>query len=296
MQATEVAAVGAELAEGPIWVPAEAALWFVDISGRRLHRYQPDGDVHESWSAPGKASFVLPIVGGGVLVGANRTFYRFQRRDGVFEHVASVEPDLPGNRLNDACVDPEGGLVFGSMHDAETDASGSVYRLDASGRPIALDSGYVVTNGPAFSPSGRVFYHTDSVNQVIFAFDRAADGTVGGKRVFLRFDAGVGYPDGSVVDSEGCLWVAFWQGWVARRYSPDGECLTTVDFPCANVTKIAFGGPDFCTAYATTASRGLSPEERAAQPGAGNLFAFRCPVPGLPSPELDLGGLTRLRG
>jgi sugar lactone lactonase YvrE len=43
-------------------------------------------------------------------------------------------------------------------------------------------------------------------------------------------------------------------------------------FPVANITKIAFGGPDLRTAYATTAAKGLS-EERAAQPWRA-LFAF----------------------
>ena len=49
----------------------------------------------------------------------------------------------------------------------------------------------------------------------------------------------------------------------------------------ANITKIAFGGPDLRTAYATTAAKGLSPRERAEQPLAGALFAFDPGVAGL---------------
>jgi hypothetical protein len=45
--------------------------------------------------------------------------------------------------------------------------------------------------------------------------------------------------------------------------------MQTIRFPVANITKIAFGGPDLRTAYATTAAKGLSSEERTAQPLAG---------------------------
>ncbi len=58
--------------------------------------------------------------------------------------------------------------------------------------------------------------------------------------------------------------------------------------PCANVTKLAFGGPDLRTAYVTTARKGLGEAELAAQPLAGGLFAFEVPVPGLPATEWEL--------
>ena len=49
------------------------------------------------------------------------------------------------------------------------------------------DHGYVVTNGPAESPDGRTLYHTDTLAGIIYAFDRARDGTLSNKRVFARF-------------------------------------------------------------------------------------------------------------
>jgi sugar lactone lactonase YvrE len=167
-----------------------------------------------------------------------------------------------------------------------------LYRLDGNGRLAALDSGYVITNGPAFSPDGKVFYHTDTLNRVVYAFDHLETGRLSGKRVFIRIEAGAGYPDGTAVDAEGCLWIALWGGWGVRRYSPAGELLTKVRFDCANVTKIAFGGRDRCIAFATTAWKGLTEAERAAQPRAGDLFQFRTDVPGLPCRELSLPGVV----
>jgi D-xylonolactonase len=288
MQAFPVVSLGAQLGEGPVWVRQDDALWCVDVAGHALHRYRPDGGELGVWAAPEKISFILPLRGGGFMAGLKSGLYRFDARTGSFTPYAAPEAHLKENRLNDACVGPAGDLWFGSMHDAMTESSGVLYRLDRQGRITALDSGYVVTNGPAFSPDAATFYHTDSSRRLVYAFDHAPDGSLSNKRVFIEIETGAGFPDGSTVDAEGCVWVALWQGWAVRRYSPRGELLSSVRFPCAKVTKIAFGGQDNCMAYATTAWEGLSAEEREAQPLAGDLFAFRAGVPGLPPLTLDL--------
>jgi D-xylonolactonase len=288
VELTHVAAIGARLGEGPVWVSRTDALWFVDILGERVHRYQPATREHRMWPAPAKVSFVVPMQGGGFLAGLKTGLSRFDPDTGDFTHFATVEAHLPDNRLNDGYVDREGVLWFGSMDDSETQATGCLYSLSPDGRVVAHDDGYIVTNGPAFSPCGRFFYHTDSAHRVIFLFDRVSSGALSGKRVFVRIEEDAGYPDGTTIDSEGCVWVALWRGWAVRRYSPGGELLQTVRFPCANVTKIAFAGDGLRTAYATTASCGLSAAERAAQPRAGDLFSFQGPAPGLPANTLAL--------
>jgi xylono-1,5-lactonase len=280
--------VGAELGEGPVWVPRDAALWFVDIKGKRLHQFDPATGRHHSWDAPEQPGFVVPIRGGTYLAGLKTGLHRFDPASGEFELFARVEPHLPDNRLNDATVCADGTLWFGSMDDRERRATGSLYRLDANGRVKPQDSGYVITNGPAFSPHALTFYHTDTMARVVYAFDRDDSGVISGRRIFARIDDGQGYPDGNAVDSEGCVWIALWGGWGVRRYSPAGEVLRTVRFPCANVTKIAFGGEDYRTVFATTAWKGLSATERAEQPLAGDLFCFEAQVPGLPPTELRL--------
>ena len=139
---------------------------------------------------------------------------------------------------------------------------------------------------------GRTLYHTDTLGKLIWRVAINDDGSLGTPARHIVIEDGAGYPDGSVIDAEGCLWVGLFGGWGVRRYDPAGALLQTVDLPVANVTKIAFGGPDLRTAYATTARKGLDATELAAQPLAGNLFAFEPGVAGLTTHEARTSGIT----
>ena len=132
----------------------------------------------------------------------------------------------------------------------------------------------VVTNGPAISPDGRTLYHVDTLERRLVAHAIGEDGTLGEGQTFVEFTGDEGYPDGAICDAEGGVWIGFYGGWAARRFDASGAMTDEVRFPVANVTKVAIGGPDGRTAYATTARQGLSAEELAAQPLAGDVFTF----------------------
>ena len=272
--------LGAVLGEGPLWW--KGALWFTDIKQKKIHRFDPATGAQESWPAPSETGFLAPRKCGHFIAGAKTGLMDFDPASGGFAPLREVEPQRPANRLNDGAVDGQGRLWFGSMDDDEQQATGRLYCLDR-GRLTAMDCGYVITNGPAFSPDSRVLYHTDTLARRIYAFDLGQGGALGNKRVFVEIENGAGYPDGSTVDSEGCLWTGLFGGWSVRRYSPEGRLLQTVRFPVANVTKIAFGGEGLTTAYATTAAKGLDAAGHKDQPLAGGLFSFEAPAPGLPA-------------
>jgi xylono-1,5-lactonase len=268
-----------ELGEGPVWW--RDALWFTDIKQKTVHRFDPASGQGQSWRAPSEVGFLAPLKDGHFIAGAKTGLYDFDPASGDFVLIRTVEPDRPFNRLNDGAVDRKGQLWFGSMDDGEGRASGMLYRF-CRGSLAPMDSGYVITNGPAFSPDGGILYHTDTLEKRIYAFDLRDDGSLADKRVFVTIEEGAGYPDGPTVDSEGCLWTGLFGGWAARRYAPDGALLESVSFPVANVTKLAFGGADLTTVYATTARKGLDAGALASQPLAGGLFCFQTNVPGQP--------------
>jgi sugar lactone lactonase YvrE len=280
--------VQATLGEGVLWHAATDRVYFVDIKGRRIHRCAPDGSERRSWDAPQQVTFIVPVEGGGFVVGMEDGLYRFDEDSGKLTLLRHVEADQPGNRFNDGYVDAAGRLWFGSMDNGETAHTGTLYRFDGQGEPLPMDTGYKITNGPAVSPDGRTLYHTDTLAKRTYAFDLAPDGSLSGKRVFASFDELPGHPDGMAVDLDGCVWIALFRGWRIDRFAPDGRKIDSVRFPCSNITKLVFAGDDLRTVFVTTARKGLSEEELAAQPLAGSLFTFRADVAGLPQHALRL--------
>ena len=277
--------VAAQLGEGPVWLGEAGLLWFVDIKRGALHRFDPASGTGETIMVGGQPSFIVPADDGTLLVGTGDSVRPL--RDGVLgDPVAQVI--MPAhNRTNDATVDAAGRLWFGTMDNGEAVATGAVHLFD--GEVVRLVGGEsVITNGPAISPDGNMLYHVDTLDRTIWRFDISDTDRLEHGKVFATIAEGEGAPDGVVVDAEGCVWAALWGGWEVRRYAPDGSLLARVALPCANVTKVAFGGPDLRTAYVTTARVGLSGDDLERQPLAGALFAFDAPAPGLPTHAVRL--------
>jgi xylono-1,5-lactonase len=275
--------VAAVLGEGPVWVDRDAALWFTDIKRRKVHRYDPVTRERRSWDSPEQVGFVFPAQSGDFIAGLQSGLHRFDPESGAFDLLIEVEPDKPTNRLNDGVVDPAGRLWFGTMDDSEREKSGTYYRYARGELVRTTLTGIAITNGPAVSPDGRTLYWVDTIGRGIFAGEIRGN-SLGESREFARIAPGEGNPDGPTVDSEGCVWISLYSGWEARRYSPSGELIERVRFPVSNITKIAFGGSELRTAYATTARHLLKDEALQEQPLAGGLFAFEVDVPGLPCP------------
>ena len=275
-----VADVHAVLGEGPVWVAREAALYWLDIKGRKIFRRGESGDVRE-WPTPLRVGSIAPRAGGGFIAGTENGIALIDLEAGRYDILCQPEAQLADNRFNDGKVDRQGRFWAGSMDDLERQASGTLYRIGRDHRCTAVDSGYKVTNGPAFSPDGKRMYHNDSARQLTYAFDLDEAGNASGRRVFLQFEEGDGFPDGMTVDREGCLWIAFWDGGCVRRFSPVGELLQAIELPVTRPTSCAFGGPDLDRLYVTSASIGLDAEALAMQPNAGGLFMVSPAVRGI---------------
>lgn len=275
----------AQLGEGPIWSQDTATLHYVDIKGGAIHRYHPQNNTHRSTPFDGRPSFIVPVAGGRFLVGSGDGLFLYDE-GGQSERVATV--DMPShNRTNDATVDCHGRLWFGTMDDEEAQPTGALYCL-ADGRVQHMGGAAVVTNGPAVSRDGRTLYHVDSGNRTVWRYAIGDGPSLGEPELFLRLKEDEGYPDGVVLDSEDCLWVALWDGWGVHRYAPDARLLQRIDLPCARVTKVAFGGEDLRTLFITTARIGLDEQALAEQPSAGGLFRHDSAVAGLPLPAVKL--------
>ncbi len=273
IDAAESIGLQAGLGEGPVWDFNRECLWCVDIVAPAVHRIEPATLHQMSWPAPARVGWILPMPDGSLVAGLADGLYEFDPGRGNFTLIAAVEPDLPGNRLNDAVLGPDGVIWFGTMDNGETDASGRFYRYDGDVRPCDIES-MCITNGPAVSPDGKRLFTVDTLAREIWVHTIGEGGALSDARLFAAIAPDDGWPDGVTCDAEGGVWVGLWNGWRARRYDRDGHITDEVRFPVANVTKVALGGADGQTAFATTARKGLGDETLRDQPLAGNIFSF----------------------
>ncbi|MAF66748.1 MAG: gluconolaconase [Planctomycetes bacterium] len=268
VQVTSVWNPGTTLGEGPVWSVADGALLWLDIKGRRAFRFTPATGAREVFDLPEEVGAVAPRRAGGLVAAARSGFAFLDLEGGALVPIADPEDDLPGNRFNDGKCDPSGSFFAGTMDDACERPTGSLYRLAPDLTVECVDTGYVVTNGPAFAPDGRTMVHTASLARTIFAFDRdPTDGALSGRRVLRTLDSEEGLPDGMTYDAEGFLWCAHWAGGRVSRLAPDGSVERVLHIAGRDVTSCAFGGEELDLLYVTTAEDGLF----AAEVGVGGL-------------------------
>lgn len=274
---------GAALGEGPLWSEREQALYWVDILNTTLHRHSPR-EGQRSWRIAEGVSAVAESTRGDLVITQRHGFARFDPASGLATPLLQVESDLPGNRFNDGKCDARGRYWAGTMDFACKEPTGSLYRLDPDLRCTKMDTGYAVTNGPAWSSDWRTMYHNDSVNGRVYAFDFDLEsGDLANKRLFLQLDKDEGSPDGMTTDAEGGLWIAQWGAGRLTRRDARGKVTMTVELPCSQITSCAFGGPGLRTLFITSAADGLSPQQREREPLAGGLFALELEIAGVPA-------------
>jgi D-xylonolactonase len=278
------------LGEGPVWVERENSVYWVDVVGKKVHRYGLADGARKSWSFDTEVTSLAPRRRGG-FVGTTRhalAFFDFSADTVKPQVIAEIEPDIAGNRCNDGKADARGRFWTGTVDEANwRDETGSLYRLETDLSVRKIEGGYVCSNGPAYSSDNKTFYHNETMKGLIYAFDLGSDGEIRNKRPFVKLDDGEGGPDGLTVDAEDCVWVCHFGGGRVTRFSPKGERLRTLLLPVPNVTSCTFAGAGLDTLYITTARYGMSEEDIRKQPLAGSLFACRPGVRGLPTMLFD---------
>jgi sugar lactone lactonase YvrE len=273
------------LGEGPLWVARENAVYWVDIVGKKIHRFGLADGARSTWTFEAQVTSLAARQQGGFVGTVRNGFAFIDLETGAVEPIAVPETDLPGNRFNDGKVDAKGRYWAGSMDDGEKLETGSLYRLDGDLSLNKIDDNYFITNGPAFSLDGKTLYHTDTAKRTIYTFDVSEDGAIANKRVFVKLEAEEeGNPDGMTVDSQNCIWLSHFAGSRITRYSPEGQVLQVIAMPVPNITSCTFAGTDLDTLYITTARHLLSEEEIHQYPLSGSLFACKPGVTGCPTP------------
>jgi sugar lactone lactonase YvrE len=269
------------LGECPLWDERSGTLWWVDILGPALKKLVGGSVVAYPLPEP-MGSFAFRERGG--LLGAMKSgLYFFDPEKDARERFARPDEHPADQRFNDGRCDRAGRFWVGTMTDPERKPVGTLYRVSREGACARIRGDLFVPNSLAWSPDSRTMYFADSVRDVIWSFDYdIEDGTLANERVFVEGARNPGYPDGSCVDAEGCLWNAEYGGWRVTRYTPAGKIDQVIELPVQNPTCCCFGGARLDTLYITSAAQELSADALKKQELAGSVFAVRPGAIGLP--------------
>lgn len=277
--------------ESIVWAGEEKALYWVDIGGKRVHRLEPDGGRHDLWPVPDFPTSIGLRKDGGFILGLQREVCLW-RPDGPFEPFAVPEPDLPGNRLNEGRVAPDGSFWVATMQsNLHPDGSpktmdgnsGAIYRIGSDGSVGRLTPReYGIGNTMAWTADNRFLFADTLANEIYaFRYDPASK-TISERSTFVeKLDRGL--PDGSCLDAEGNLWNCRVAGGAAvMKFAGDGALLQTVDLPATWPTSCTFGGAGLSTLFVTSARFTMTSRHLAAHPWEGGLFTLETDAKGVP--------------
>ncbi|MDR5839131.1 SMP-30/gluconolactonase/LRE family protein [Caballeronia sp. LZ034LL] len=274
------------LGESPVWDDLTQTLHWTNIHAREMWSWKPSSrdSAPVVRTMPERIGALGLRAGGGLVLALERGFATLD--DGSLEPqpLAALTAPVARTRLNDGRVSPDGRFLCGGMNEETPQrANAALHSLDADHRVHDLLPGIACANSLCWSPDGGTLYFSDMPTRRIDAFDYA-DGALANRRVFAEL-ATPGAPDGSIVDEEGFLWNAQWGGAKLVRYAPDGTVDREVPLPVSNPTCMIFGGLELDIMFITTAWFTLDDTQRAREPHAGSLFAWRPGVRGLASPR-----------
>jgi sugar lactone lactonase YvrE len=280
-------AFDALLGESPIWDERANALYFVDIRRHTLNRWSASSGEVSTWMMPSSIGCAGLRQTTGLVV-ALKSEIMLVDDLGALTPLATLDiaDDL---RFNDGRCDRFGRFWAGTQSEPRRPHASALYCIDPTGAVLEAQREVTVSNGTCFSPDDRVMYFADSFERTVYAyaFD-GPQGSISKRRVFARFAAEEGVPDGATVDRDGCVWYTHFNGWLITRFAPDGAIEQRIRLPVQYPTSCSFGGSNLATLFVTTAKERLSEVERAEQPLAGSVLALDVGTVGLPEPRFGV--------
>ncbi len=282
----ETLATGYGLIEGPLWDDQRGLLFsdvlFGGVYALACARGQHDGQVSTVFAhRKGIGGMVQHVAGGLVVSGREISYKPFD--GGQTVQLLDRDPAQGNVGYNDITADARGRIYAGSLGsspvfaDGRAHADGDLYVIDVDDATRVVGTGIGLTNGLAFSPDGRVLYHSDSRVRTVWRYDVGEDGSLQPKTVFAKIQSGV--PDGLVVAVDGSVWVALaGGGHGVAVFAPDGGERAFIRIPVPMCTSLCFGGTDLRDLYIVSGSEGTGSDR------GGSIYRVRVDVAGLPVP------------
>ena len=251
------------LGEGITFSSKDQTLYWLDINNiSKLYKFNLINQQKDSFEIPEIVTATSIKSENEIILVSNNGINLFNTNSKKFERILNVENNLLHTRSNDGASDAKGRLWFGTMQnnfdkDGESipikENIGKLYRVDKDNIITTIEDNLGIPNTFVWSPDNKNFYFTDTLDGSIMKYDYDIEtGNLSNKQFFAKFDRG--FPDGSTMDTDGCLWNCRWGGSCVVRYTPSGEVDQVIEMPVENITNCVFGGKDLKTLFITSAN------------------------------------------
>ncbi|MGZ3749472.1 MAG: SMP-30/gluconolactonase/LRE family protein [Pseudobdellovibrionaceae bacterium] len=274
------------IGECPTWSSQEQKLYWVDISEKKVHCFNPSSGTNKTIELPEIVPCIALREKGGLVLTLKKEFAIFNPETEKLQRIKTVESDLPQNRFNDGKCDPGGRFWAGTMDSLEwKKPAGNLFCLQPDFQVRHMEKSVICSNGLGWSPDMKTMYFTESFRYSVFAYDYDLHtGAISNRRLFMEMDKSDGrFPDGLTVDAEGFVWSNIVGPGEIHRFDPKGKLERVLKFPVPRATSCTFGGPDLKTLYVTSSRETLSAPQLKEAPLSGSLFAVPTETPGLPT-------------
>lgn len=281
--------------EAPVWDPDSQSLYWTDCVGYKFFRFDLRAKRCDIVRSGIEVTGYALHKDGGFVIANSKGIWLWDGADRL--QLIASEIDGALCQMNDAAADPAGRFLAGScFYKPACDYElGCLFRVDTDARCVILDDGIHLANGIGFSPAGTELYFTDSAARIIYRYDYdVRSGEARNRSILIRVPVDEGIPDGLAVDAQGFLWSAQWYGGCLVRYDPDGVVERKINIPAKQSSSVAFGGPEFCDIFVTSAAEAFqSPLEPAGYNATssrvgGPLFHLNLGIAGKPQFKANL--------
>ena len=251
------------LGEGITYSSSNNNLYWLDIGNiSKLYSLDLSSNKKEIFELPEIVTATSIKSQNELILATTNGLKLFNTANKKFESVVNIENQQSLTRSNDGASDALGRFWLGTMQNnfdkngngiPIKENIGKLYKVDTNKKISVIEEDLGIPNTFVWSPDNKNFYFTDTLNGTILSYNfELESGELSNKKNFATFDRG--YPDGSTIDTDGCIWNCRWGGSCIVRFTPSGKVDQIIEMPVQNITNCVFGGKDMKTLFITTAS------------------------------------------
>ncbi len=251
------------LGEGITYSSRNNYLYWLDIGNKsKLYKLDLSSNKKEIFELPEIVTATSVKSQNELILATTNGLKLFNTSNKKFESVVNIESQQSLTRSNDGASDALGRFWFGTMQNnfdkngygiPLKENIGKLYKVDTNKKISVIEEDLGIPNTFVWSPDNKNFYFTDTLNGTILSYNfELESGELSNKKNFAIFDRG--HPDGSTIDTDGCVWNCRWGGSCIVRFTPSGKVDQIIEMPVQNITNCVFGGKDMKTLFITTAS------------------------------------------